>query len=258
MTQSVLFAVISYSSQVEWEMTLALHTAARSLAANGVQSSIICAHGISDLCRGRNGLFAAFVHSGMTDMLCIDADVSWSPGSVERIVRHPVDLVFGAYPLKTDGPSAGYAVRGFSGQEDKVFCVDPLTGKQMVGGLIEVQGGPAGFMRITKRCADEMIKAYENRWYAEEGTPLGKAWELFEFGFSEEEHRHWGEDLEFCRKYRALGGKVWLDPWLMFQHHGKKSYQGCIGQRFLDVQEAAKTAPRKDPSRVISQISSCV
>lgn len=253
-SRHVLFAVISYSSLVEWEMTLALHTAAKELSANGIRSSIMCAHGMADLCRARNGLFAAFIDSGATDMLCIDSDVSWSPGSVERILQHPVDFVFGAYPLKTDGAAAGYAVRGFEGQTDKVFCVDPTTGKEMEGGLVLVQGGPAGFLRITRACAEQMVKAYPDRWYTDISTPLGKAWNLFEFGFSAEEHRRWSEDIEFGRKFMEIGGQVWLDPWLMFQHHGRKAYRGCIGMNWVDIKERAEQEAALNRGRRIQAI----
>jgi hypothetical protein len=236
MQRSVLFAVVSYSSMVEWDMTLGLHRAATSLAQQGWKSAIFCAHGMADLCRARNGLFAAFVDSGMTDMLCIDADVSWQPGTVERILSHPVDLVFGAYPLTADG--AGYAVRGFDHQTDKVTCVDPVTGEETVGGLVEVQGGPAGFLRITKRCAEKLIREYDHQWYVDESTPLGKAWDLCEFKIHD--HKRRGEDIEFCSKWQAVGEKVWLDPWLMFEHHGKKSYRGCIGNNWGEIQKRAE------------------
>ncbi len=236
MEKSVLFAVVSYSSQVEWDMTLGLHTAAHSLAQQGWKSAIICAHGIADLCRARNGLLAAFYDSGMEKMLCIDQDVSWSPGTVERILSHPVDLVFGAYPLKADG--AGYAVRGFDYQTDNVTCVDPLTGQESLGGLVHVQGGPAGFLCISRRCVEKMIKEYDHLWYADDSTPVGKAWGLFEFCIHDHQRR--GEDIEFCNKWQALGEKVWLDPWLMFEHHGKKNYRGCIGTNWADIQKRAE------------------
>ena len=205
---------------------MALHEAARSLAESGCQSAIVRAQS-ADLCGDRNRLFAGFADSGMTDMLCIDADVSWPPGSVERLMSHHVDLVFGAYPLKGDG--LGYALRGLPNSPDSVRCVDPVTGEVAKGGLIEMQGGPAGFMRITKRCADQMLKAYGDLWYEDKNAPGGKAWSLFEFTYSREERRRWSEDIEFCRKYREAGGKVWVDPWLTLEHHGKKTWRGCIG-----------------------------
>ncbi len=208
-------------------MTTSLHTAARSLADQGWESSIICAKGIADLPRARNWLLAAFNASGATDMLCVDADVSWQPGAVERIMSHHVDLVFGAYPLKQDG--AGFALRGLPNSPDTIRCVDPVTGEEAKGGLIEVEGGPAGFLRITKKCMDRMLMYYGERWYKEPNAPDSKAWQLFEFTYSQEDHEVCSEDIEFCRKYRATGGKVWVDPWLVLEHTGKKTWRGCIG-----------------------------
>ena len=227
MKRSVLFAVVSRALHVEWDMTMAVHTAAHALAENGWSSALVCVRAPADLCAARNVVFAAFAASDHTDMLCIDDDVSWPNGAVERLMSHHVDLVFGAYPLKGDG--AGYALRGLPNRPDTVKCIDPVTGEEAKGGLIEVDGGPAGFMRITKKCADQMLKAYGDLWYEEKNAPTGKAWSLFEFMYSREEHRRWSEDIEFCRKYRAAGGKVWVDPWLMLEHTGKKTWRGCIG-----------------------------
>jgi hypothetical protein len=83
-----------------------------------------------------------------------------------------------------------------------------------------------------------MIKAYDDSWYVDESTPLGKAWNLFEFRIID--HKRQGEDIAFCDKWQALGEKVWLDPWLMFEHHGKKSYRGCIGNNWGDIQKRAE------------------
>jgi GT2 family glycosyltransferase len=37
-----------------------------------------------------------------------------------------------------------------------------------------------------------------------------------------------GEDVRFCREWRALGGKVWLAPWVRSTHVGTYAFPGDI------------------------------
>jgi len=37
-----------------------------------------------------------------------------------------------------------------------------------------------------------------------------------------------GEDWNFCRRWRELGGAVWLDPTIELQHHGATVFAGRL------------------------------
>ena len=36
--------------------------------------------------------------------------------------------------------------------------------------------------------------------------------------------RRWAEDYAFCRRWRALGGKIWIDPEARMLHAGRKEW----------------------------------
>ena len=40
----------------------------------------------------------------------------------------------------------------------------------------------------------------------------------------------WGEDFTFCKRWRDIGGKVYLDALLRFQHIGRKAWSGCYAE----------------------------
>jgi hypothetical protein len=231
----LLVSVISYAPAIHNEVTSAINAAIGPLTQMGWNVSTVFRCGEADLCRVRNAMVAAFHGSPATDMLCVDADVSWPEGTVERIMSWPVDLVFGSYPQRAD--RGHFPVRGYFGPET---VVDPATGEPREDGLIACDGGPAGFMRITKRCADLMIRAYEHRWYEEGIVPVtGKAYSLFEFTIRGNKRR--SEDIEFCKRWTDLGEKCWVDPWLQFTHHGTKDYKGCFGTYLQHEWDKART-----------------
>ena len=217
--KQVLLAMVSYRPEIDFRVIQSLDQCVPSLAAMGYHASRLLGVGNADLAGERNNLLAEFYNGPFSDMIFIDADVSCEPGSLERLLRHPVDLVFGAYPRRTEG-------EGFSGRTlpGDCICVDPMTGKPHPNGLIEMAGGPTGFMRITRDCVDKMIEGYPDRWYKEPRVTGGKAYNFFEFCIHDKER--WTEDYNFCRLWRERGGKVWCDPHLTLHHHGDKTYSG--------------------------------
>jgi hypothetical protein len=39
-------------------------------------------------------------------------------------------------------------------------------------------------------------------------------------------HRYLSEDYMFCQYWRAIGGNIWLCPWMQTQHVGTYAFQG--------------------------------
>lgn len=195
----------------------------------GWHTTQVKAFGCSDLCDSRNQLAAHFFHEKQfTHALFVDADVSWEPGAVERMVQHPVDFVLGAYPRRAEGQ--GYPIKTIPGP---IECVDPATGRPHPDGLIKIAGGGAGFMRLSRRCIERMVEAYEDRWYFKVGSRSNKAWNLFEFSVINHERK--SEDINFCQMWTALGEDLWCDPHLMLHHHGFKSFSGRLYDHLMDL-----------------------
>jgi hypothetical protein len=220
----LLITIVAYKKEIDYRVTESIQMALYPLAMQGWQSQLMIGGGSADVAGCRNTQLACtYMAKPITHMLFVDADVSWEPGSVERLVSHDVDLILGAYPRRqTD---AGYAVRALPGE---AHLVNPHSGNPDPNGIIEIAGGPAGFMLISRNCMEKMIKAYADRWYADPLVPGGKAWNLFEFAIRD--HERYGEDLNFCWLFRQIGGKVWCDPNLNLHHHGDTTFSGNFAE----------------------------
>lgn len=175
----------------------------------------------SVITRARNVTVAHFLtRTECTDLVFVDGDISWGPGAMTRLLEHPVDLVAGVYPA-----------RG----EPERYIVSPLRDELVVDqatGLMEVAGVGTGFMRMTRACAEKMTGAHKDRWYLDDATAPGlKIHSLFDFELVREDPEaeqgtYFSEDYTFCRRWRALGEKVWIDPQLTLHHTGEKTFSG--------------------------------
>lgn len=175
--------------------------------------------GDSMIPKTRNFFVADFLASDCTDLVLLDDDLWWEDGAVQRLLSHDCDLVAGVYPKRQD--PLEYPVRRLEGA-----MLDPVTG------LMEVKYLPTGFMRIRRSCLEAMTAHYADLAYTDFDCPNNIAHALFWFELRPDEDlgtklSPWGEDFEFCRKWRAMGGKVHLDALLKFQHIGRKRFEGC-------------------------------
>lgn len=155
----------------------------------------------------RDEIAKNFLESGADRLVYLDDDVSWKPGELTRIASHDVDLCGGAYRLKQDKEE--YPLRWRESTEVQA------------NGLIEVNGLPGGFMSVSRNVFEKMRAAHPERKY----STWGKDYHGFfcmPYGG--------GEDYRFCADWRALGGKVWLDPELTLTHNAPSaSYTGHVG-----------------------------
>lgn len=185
--------------------------------------------GSADLEDTRNVLTSQFyMAKHFTRLLLLDDDVSWAPGAVERLVRHPVDVVLGAYPRRAEGE--GFSIQTFPGP---IECVDPTSGQPHPYGLIKVAGGPAGMMLLSRNAVETLVEAQADDWYHQPRVDGGKAWPLWEFDVVD--HERISEDINLCRKWRRLGGDIWVDPHLTLHHHGKKAYSGQLARHLREI-----------------------
>lgn len=223
----VLIAITSTRPK-EDEVTDAIEAAQHGLMQIGYLSTRVT-FGSADLEDARNVLISQFhVAKHYTHLLCLDDDVSWGAGAVERLVTHPVDFVLGAYPRRAEGE--GYSIRTIPGP---IECVDPSTGKPQPQGIFKIHGGPAGMMRLSREAVSRLVEAQADDWYHQPKVDGGKAWQIWEFDVID--HERISEDMNLCRKWRALGGDVWCDPHLVLHHHGKKRYSGRLADHLREL-----------------------
>ena len=159
----------------------------------------------------RNRLVGWFLEQeDATDLFFIDADISWEPKDFLRLALSPHDVIGGAYRQKRDDKEY-YNASG----------LEPGPTR-----LIEVEYLGAGFLKISRKAIVKMIKAHQDKKY--EGSPGQTIYGLFEVPIGD--GRIIGEDALFCKRWRALGGKVFLDPDMTLWHVGQKAYRGNFSE----------------------------
>ena len=185
-----------------------------------------------------------------TDLLFIDADVTFERGAIARIVQHDADVVFGCPPMKLDDECYPFEfernAEGYGYHDER-------------NGLIPATFGPAGFLRIRRGVFDRMIaagKAPEVISRNHMGVELERHRAFFHVGH--EGTRYIGEDVWFFERWREAGGRVWLDPELGFEHSGLKRWKGHIGH-FIQAKQAeeqrvdAERRDREDTARRLAE-----
>jgi hypothetical protein len=172
-------------------------------------------------CRGL--IVAQFLDGDGTDLVFVDSDVSWEAGALLKLVDYPVDFVAGLYPQRKDPIN---------------FCVQwPRQGKHLIPdeetGLLEVEGVPAGFMRLSRAMLEKMVAQYSDTQFYCEVAPDKTAHDLF--GPYRVGRMKFGEDYSFCKRWRDIGGKVWVDTKIRMGHCGYKTFIGSVDEWLEDA-----------------------
>ena len=185
----------------------------------------------------RNVVLAHFLlETDCDDLLFVDDDVSWAPGMLTRLLNPPVDLVAGCYRHKK--PEESYPINWIPNDTGMI-----LTNEF---GLIEVRDVPMGFCRISRACAQQMYDAAADKPFKHRNAPNLECRVVFDIPY--EDGELFGEDFDFCRKWRALGGKVWVDAEMAVNHTGFMTFDGHLGNW---LRAGGPTPKQTDPASVV-------
>jgi hypothetical protein len=175
--------------------------------------------------RGRNGLANIFLDSGFTHMLFIDADISFDPKDVFKMLSHNKLIVCGGYPIKgIDWNSIETAVKNNVPADKLQQYASPLVYNKLPGqlsrnGLIEVSEAGTGFMMIKRevyeRLADKVPSYISNQYGANAGVSIKEF-----FSTSINNGVLLSEDYHFCKLWRKYGGKIFVDTTVKLHHIG--------------------------------------
>lgn len=215
MPKHVVIAIPAYTGTIHLGTMRSLMADFMALTARSDKAEIFDESGNAMIADCRAVIVAKFLESEATDLIFVDSDVIWERGALLRLVDHPVDFVAGIYPHRKDPLS--FPISWLQGREDL----------HVESGLIEVEGVPAGFMRLSRAMLEKMADHYPDTIFATESTKAGTAWGLFDTYHIGK--MKFGEDYAFCRRWRDIGGKVWVDPEIRMGHVGYKTFEGHIG-----------------------------
>jgi hypothetical protein len=213
--RKVWIAIPAYSGQIHLPTMRSVLTDLLAFQARGDAVTIFDESGNAMIADCRAVIVAQFLASDATDLIFVDSDVVWEAGTLLKLVDAPVDFVAAIYPQRKD--PINYAISWL----DKPDLIAE-------NGLLEVAGVPAGCMRLSRSMLEKMVAAYPDTQFHCETAPNNTANALFD------PYRigklKFGEDYSFCRRWRDIGGKVWIDPEIKMGHVGNKTFQGNIGE----------------------------
>jgi len=174
--------------------------------------------------RARNVLASWFMDSNCSHMLCVDDDLRFYPDSVERMLEVQKDWVCGAYRKKTDN-------------EEYAVMFPPDVQQQMTichhCGCVELLYGNVGFAMLHRSVFERMFAAYPELKCGKTSDQKIIGRHLYGlFNTIVEGGELVGEDYGFCRLWKAIGGRVWLDPSIVLTHYGVKGWTGDIARWF--------------------------
>jgi len=185
----------------------------------------------SDIALARSKIFGMFHRSSCTHLLSIDDDMGWRPQDVIRLFTYQRDFVAAAGPRKVFPPS--FAVQNSDGAGRAM----PMR-QEAATGLFEVSDIGMAFALASKNWANRMADAYRDLEYSgDDGRP-----EYAIFNPIVVHRRYKSEDFAACHRWRAIGGKVYVDPTISLKHVGAHVWEGDWLTHLLHVQAGQQHA----------------
>jgi precorrin-6B methylase 2 len=89
-------------------------------------------------------------------------------------------------------------------------------------GWVELSAAGTGLMCIRSSVLKQMMEAYSHRSYTTDNGEKRVA--IFEYELHD--GKYWGEDYTFCRRWRDMGGKIWMLPNAHTAHVGEYEFHG--------------------------------
>ncbi|NVN02668.1 MULTISPECIES: hypothetical protein [Asaia] len=192
--------------------------------------------------RARNTLVHQFyTRSDATHLLFVDADIGFPAEAPARLLAAGKDVIAGLYPIKErfwDKGTQENLNRGESMETASLRYVgetDAMHSSWEKGPLFRTHYAGTGFMMISRQAIAAMIKHHPETAYRRIDTANGDQGSLchalFEGSIDQETGTYLSEDFTFCKRWRDLGGEVWLDTSIPLTHAGRASFSGTPASR---------------------------
>jgi hypothetical protein len=222
----------------------------------GFSCNVVFCRNDSLVSRARNNLVAKSMHNkDVTHFLFIDADITWSPMDVIKLLLANKPLVGGIYPIKNykwdilsgqnpqqniDTIKARYKKSNFTNIMSETDFIKTNLLRYNINyvsntlnierNLTKVRHLATGFMMIQRPVFEAMFKAFPQTKYTDdvsflEGTENNYAYALFDCGV--EDDHYFSEDWMFCHRWSKMGGEIFVDVTINLDHTGNETFSGC-------------------------------
>ena len=173
--------------------------------------------------RARNASAAEFLSGDHTHLLFIDADISFEPTDVDKLLEADKDVVCSPYPkkyMKYESAKGGKELVDFA-----------VSGKfaKISDNLYEIESVATGFLLIKRNVFQQMILKYPKIEYINDIDGYGqgrKMWNFFNVGVNPLNKNYDSEDWGFCTAWRNIGGRVFARTDISLGHWGWHQFKG--------------------------------
>ena len=251
----IIFLTPCYNSSVYVTYTESIMQTMFMCKDLGIEATVHFCRNDSLVSRARNNLIAKAMNiPTATHFLFIDADITWSPYDVLKLLVADKPIVGGIYPIKnyefgkmTANPNMIHEIlaRKRQSQLKDVFTDKDYFQNNLVryninysSNMLEIENNltkvkhlATGFMLIKRSVIEIMSKAFPQTKYVDDVNFLsGKendfAYALFDCGV--EEGHYFSEDWMFCHRWQKMGGQVYADITINLDHTGIETYRGSF------------------------------
>jgi hypothetical protein len=224
----------------------------RSCLERGVKINFNFRTGEALITRARADMVGEFLATDATHLLFIDSDIGFAPEQVFRLLAFDADVTAAAYPFKRinwekvrKGAQEGrldFEALGL----DYVFYPETTGPMAARNDFVRVRHTGTGFLMIRRPALMRMCEVHSELRYkmAQRTSDLLRedgpySFALFECMIEAETGLYLSEDYAFCRRWRDLGGEIWLDIRSALTHHGPHAFKGDFVKEFTPAKGAA-------------------
>lgn len=233
----LLIGTPCYNGTVTIQYMSSLLRLQHMLARERTDFSLALTSSESLITRARNFIVSQFLGGPQfTHLLFIDADIGFDPAVVSRYLKADKDIVAGVYPIKHLDPEA---VRDLPPGRSIATILTYAT-KLSDGEVPDAEGfakadyAATGFMLIRRNVLEQMAAKHPELKYRHSFTrdeaatadDLAHLYALFDTSLDRDQGLYLPEDYTFCKRWRAMGGEIWVDVRSKFTHVGTYSYHG--------------------------------
>jgi len=204
---SILFCTPCYGGMVTESYCRSAMNLKEELTKAGIAHDFLFGTNESLVTRARNEMTALFLTTDHSHMMWIDADIEFTPEDVAKVWNLETDIAVGVYAMKKPDK------QWFAAWKDGALVKDLEQFKEP----IEVDYAGTGFMLIRR----EVLLTLAMTAPTYEG-PNGRVSAFYMTPIHNDGFE--SEDYHFCRKARAAGFKIIMDPFVRLGHIGQFRY----------------------------------
>jgi hypothetical protein len=199
----------------------------------------------------RNNFASDVLHDAtISHLLFIDADLGFDPNAVLRYLAFDKDVVCGVYPLKRLDTAA---LRASTAASDAVAeaasylyssTISFRDDNQPLDGFLRAEYGATGFMLIGRAVLERLAEAHpELRYGSDHSVWSGGVDKTARYAFFDTmiaDGQYLPEDYSFCKRWRGIGGEIWIDLASRFSHVGSYVYRGDLAVMLSEAQRQGR------------------